>query len=147
MHFTSCVISRGYDHRVPNPAMPGEFYAEVSYICAPGFDFDNDERNVKNGGEKFNKLYCSEGRWEGRVPECINLGEGKHKQDADSICPPEEESKMNCEQSCVMEKDNNGQTLASCKCHVGYTLSDEDKRTCQGNLHRKYFFSLLKRLK
>ena len=45
--------------------MPGEFYAEVSYICAPGFDFDNDERNVKDKGEKFNKLYCSEGRWEG----------------------------------------------------------------------------------
>ena len=37
--------------------MPGEFYAEVSYICAPGFDFDNDERNEKNKGEKFNKLY------------------------------------------------------------------------------------------
>ena len=114
--------------------MPGEFYAEVSYICAPGFDFDNDERNVKDKGEKFNKLYCSEGRWEGRVPECIEAGEGKDKQDADSICPPEEESKMNCEQSCVMEKDSTGHSSASCKCHVGYTLSDEDKRTCIGNL-------------
>ena len=114
--------------------MPGEFYAEVSYICASGFDFDNDERNEKNKGEKFNKLYCSEGRWEGRVPECLEVGNGIGREDASSICPPEEENKLNCDHTCVVEENGNGQSSSSCKCHVGYTLSADDKRTCLGIL-------------
>ena len=131
-------IFRGYDHRVPNPAMPGEFYAEVSYICASGFDFDNDERNEKNSGEKFNKLFCSEGRWEGRVPECIEEHEGNRRKDSESMCPPVEESKLNCEHSCTMKKDGNGKSSASCECHVGYTLNEEDQRTCLGSLLFNY---------
>ena len=125
---------RGYDHRVPNPAMPGEFYAEVSYRCANGFDFDTIERspNGNQQKDKFNKLYCSEGRWEGRIPECIERSEENFPDEFGSDCPAEDQERLGCEQSCVLLHDNDGKGSASCKCHVGYTLSEDDARTCLG---------------
>ena len=126
--------SRGYDHRVPNPAMPGEFYAEVSYRCADGFDFENMERSVNSrSDEKFNKLYCSEGRWEGRIPECLEVEEIDNNEDLASNCPDEEEKRLNCDHACVLKpQEGNAEPVVTCECHVGYTLSSEDGRTCLG---------------
>ena len=116
--------------------MPGEFYAEVSYICADGFDFDKDERNDGGeSGEKFNKLYCSEGRWEGRVPECLAIGEGGDDETLTSNCQHEDEVRLNCDHSCVISKQDDNKSSAFCKCHVGYTLNKEDERTCLGIYH------------
>ena len=111
--------------------MPGEFYAEVSYRCANGFDFDNIERVANSkSSEKFNKLYCSEGRWEGRIPECVEVRKGNNNDEMSSNCPIEEETRLNCDHSCVVVQNDAGRSSASCKCHVGYILSDEDLRTC-----------------
>ena len=114
--------------------MPGEFYAEVSYICADGFDFDKDERSDnEESGEKFNKLYCSEGRWEGRIPECLEASEGGDDDNLTSNCPHEDEMRLQCDHSCFVVKDDNNKSSAGCKCHVGYSLNEEDERTCLGN--------------
>ena len=120
--------------------MPGEFYAEVSYRCAAGFVFDHIERSVKGrSGEKFNKLYCSEGRWEGRIPECLEVGQGGNVEDFGSACSDQEERRLRCDHACVLITANthespgdDDESVSSCKCHVGYTLNEEDGRTCLG---------------
>ena len=55
-----CFLFRGYDHRVPNRVLRGEFYAEVTYECRRGYDFESEEAN--------NKLFCSDGEWIGERP-------------------------------------------------------------------------------
>ena len=142
-------LYRGYDHRVPNPAMPGEFHAEVSYKCKSGYDFEFVERNTASGEkrrliEKYNKLYCSEGRWEGRVPECLEEkyltdrghGGGIYGVTGSSPCTLEQETELSCEHSCLAEKQdddvNTAGSTARCVCHQGYELNHEDRRTCLG---------------
>ena len=115
--------------------MPGEFYAEVSYKCNEGYGFESIERGTKNArGEKHDKLYCSEERWEGIVPECLeidifNIDQGGISDGMDSPCSAEDEKKLNCDHTCVLIK---AKEATYCKCHPGYILSEEDSRTCLG---------------
>ncbi|TRY63359.1 hypothetical protein TCAL_10815 [Tigriopus californicus] len=120
---TSCVLEfkeapeiehatvRGYDHRVENVASPGKFYAEASYKCDKGYEFEDPA---------LSKLYCSENDWIGKRPMCLP---GSTHPDAVPECQPEDAQK--CDQLCVLE----GDFQPLCQCYGGYTLN-QNGRTC-----------------
>ena len=99
--------SRGYDYRVRNPAMPGEFYAEVTYRCQQGHFFDSAAE----------KLYCSENKWIGRMPECLPARETSRQ-----ACSPAQQG--DCDHGCYL--DPHGSPV--CECHPGYVK--EANNTC-----------------
>eukprot|EP00095_Tigriopus_kingsejongensis_P006042 maker-scaffold651_size119386-snap-gene-0.25 protein:Tk06042 transcript:maker-scaffold651_size119386-snap-gene-0.25-mRNA-1 annotation:"hypothetical protein DAPPUDRAFT_303147" len=121
---TSCVIEfkeapvvvhatiRGYDHRVENAALPGDFYAEVLYECEEGHELANPE---------IKRLYCSENDWIGKRPECQPIGTNEY---GGLNCRPEDEA--DCEQLCALDSAG-GEPM--CQCHGGYVLQ-VDGRSC-----------------
>ena len=110
----------GYDHKVPNEAMPGHYYSTVRYTCDDKYQSENLQ------------LFCSEGEWKGRMPLCIDI---EQSQDIDFIdydeheggksdqCPPEQASK--CDHTCSLSE----QGLPVCQCPEGYALFEDGK--CQ----------------
>lgn len=103
---------RGYDHRVANRVLDGEFFAEALYECLPGFQFSPSDLRT---------LYCAEGEWTGRRPACIaETAPGEQRP------PCSEADSAFCEQLCFLDA---GSGAPVCGCHEGYTLR-EDERTC-----------------
>ena len=82
-------FSSGYDHRVANPALPGEFYGEVKYRCLEG-------RSMVT--EAADKLYCSEGEWIGRRPECVTSTDGKR-----GAAPCSDKQAAECDHACSLK--------------------------------------------
>ncbi len=95
---------RGYDHRVPNRAMPGQFYAEALYVCHKGFEFDPPETRI---------LFCSEGEWVGRTPNCVPAP-GAAADPTRPQCKQEDAEK--CHQLCYLD----GEERPRCECHEGF---------------------------
>ena len=102
-HCSSCVIDfieapdiangkvRGYDHRVPNRILPGEFYAEALYACDAGFGF-----GPSAAAAAPRTMYCSEGEWVGRRPQCL-------PEKREGPCDAADASE--CEQACTLDRE------------------------------------------
>ncbi len=102
---------RGYDHRVPNKILPGEFYAEALYECDKGFDFEPPSLRT---------MYCSEGEWIGRRPECA---EAASEGAVGGATPCNAADAAECEQLCVLDDDG----APMCACHEGYAIGGDEK--------------------
>ena len=83
---------RGYDHRVPNRILPGEFYAEAAYACDAGFGFEAAANAPR-------AMYCSEGEWVGRRPKCVK----EESVEAEGPCNAVDAAQ--CEQACTLDRD------------------------------------------
>lgn len=126
-------IFSNYNHRVPNPALPGELYSSIIYSCEEGYKLETPQLDT---------LFCSENKWIGQQPKCLEVV----KKDPRPTCPPLLARK--CDQLCFL--DSNQRPL--CECHpgiytqrkansylekwwiycVGYDL-EPDGRTCTDN--------------
>ncbi|CAB4069882.1 FBN1 [Lepeophtheirus salmonis] len=103
---------RRYDHRVPNPALPGEFYAEVLYKCDEGYAFDPSKPDT---------LFCSERRWIGKRPLCVAKSTLEIADPSRPSCDPDVQEKKRCEHICYLDKG----VTPTCECHDGFFLNDD----------------------
>lgn len=88
-----------YDHRVPNEAIPGKIYSVVHYLCDPGY------------ASPSLKMYCSEGQWKGKQPQCVNQDEVDEEQGEN--CSQPEAAK--CPEGCAVQDGR-----ATCQCREGF---------------------------
>ena len=128
----------GYDHRVPNRILPGEFYAEALYECDAGFGFGPSSTAAPRA------MYCSEGEWVGRRPQCVTPPDGEGVAGEEGPCEDgyEMSGGQRCEDvdECATDGANGGcdQLCVNkpgsfmCDCRKGYNAqgsfcSDENE--------------------
>ena len=126
---TSIIITyyySGYDYEVPNGLMPGQFYSIAKYTCEDGYESDSQ------------RLYCSEGEWVGKYPECLQVTSSE-ADDFDDVVEPDDDEKEiesksevcsstnSCQHVCVMTENG---TTEQCQCHEGFILDPQTQTTC-----------------
>ena len=134
--------SSEYDYEVPNDLMPGQLYSIAKYACENGYESESL------------RLYCSEGEWVGKYPECLQVTiseddddfdvgvDSNSDSDDDGAVVKETESSTSktessvsmscssansCQHVCVMTENG---TTEQCQCHEGFFLDPQTQTAC-----------------
>ena len=120
--------------------MPGQFYSIAKYACENGHESESL------------RLYCSEGEWVGKYPECLKVNSenddnfddnfddivvlvepddddekeiesSTSKSESASVCS----STNSCQHLCVMTENG---TTEQCQCHEGFFLDPQTQTSC-----------------